>query len=41
VLRDAQNAFYETLDRYTLEDLMPKRRGSAVVQFHQAIRPAG
>jgi Rrf2 family nitric oxide-sensitive transcriptional repressor len=36
VLRDAQSAFFEALDSHTLEDLVPKRRGSAVVQFHRA-----
>jgi Rrf2 family nitric oxide-sensitive transcriptional repressor len=35
VLRDAQNAFLKTLDGYTLQDLLPKRRGHAVVQFHK------
>src|SRR5436309_1845242 len=36
VLRDAQNAFLNTLDRYSLQDLLPKRRNSAVVQFHKS-----
>jgi Rrf2 family nitric oxide-sensitive transcriptional repressor len=36
VLREAQNAFLETLDGYTLEDLLTKGRGSAaVIRFHK------
>ena len=36
VLRDAQNAFLKTLDGYSLQDLAPKRRAHAIVQFHKA-----
>jgi Rrf2 family nitric oxide-sensitive transcriptional repressor len=35
VLREAQDVFLKTLDGYTLEDLLVKRRGSAVVKFHK------
>ena len=35
-LRDAQNAFFETLDQCSLQDLLPKRRESAVVRFHKS-----
>ena len=36
LLRDAQNAFLNTLDGYSLQDLVPKRRNSAVVHFHKS-----
>ena len=39
VLREAQNAFLETLDGYSLEDLLPKRRGSAVIRFYKSSSP--
>jgi Rrf2 family nitric oxide-sensitive transcriptional repressor len=33
-LRDAQGAFYDHLDGYTLKDLAPPRRGSAAMRFY-------
>jgi Rrf2 family nitric oxide-sensitive transcriptional repressor len=38
-LREARDAFLVTLDGYTLEDLLPKRRGSGVVRFYKPSTP--
>jgi Rrf2 family nitric oxide-sensitive transcriptional repressor len=35
VLREARDAFLNTLDGYTLQDLMMKPRGPAVVRFYK------
>ena len=39
VLSDAQRAFFDSLDQYTLKDLVTKRATFAKVEFHPRSRP--